>query len=66
MSHAIASIVDGYVSLKDRMKLEGLRAQRQRLRRMLQDSSGGPFDASVLIMIMDEELEVIESALKRL
>ena len=66
MPYAIQSIVDSYVSLRNRGRLEELRAHRQQLRRRLQEASHGPFDLSKSVQMMDEELEVIEAALNRL
>ena len=63
MSEAIKLIVGGYLSLKNREALEDLRAHRQRLRKQLEDRSGGCIDAGPTMEVFDEELRVIESAL---
>jgi hypothetical protein len=65
MSEAIRSIVDGYFSLKDRTALEELRAHRQRLRKRLQDQPKSWVDSSSTIRVLDEDLDVIEAALRR-
>jgi hypothetical protein len=65
MSEAIRSIVDGYLSLKDRTALEELRAHRQRLRKRLQDQPKSWVDSSSTIRVLDEDLDVIEAALRR-
>ena len=66
MSDAIALIVDGYVSLKDRQALEDLRAHRQRLREQLQQKQTRAFDCGQSIRLYDAEVTVIETGLQRL
>ena len=63
MSQAIKLIVDGYVSLKDRMAIEELRAHRQRLRKQLEERPAGGIDAGPTMEVFDEELRVIDAAL---
>jgi hypothetical protein len=62
MSQAIKLIVDGYVSLKDWMAIEELRAHRQRLRKQLEERPLGGIDAGPPMEVFDEELRVIETA----
>jgi hypothetical protein len=66
MSAAIQSIVDGYLSLKDRDALEGLREHRQRLRKQLQDQPKSWVDATSAIRLFEDDLRVIETAISRL
>jgi hypothetical protein len=66
MSEAIKSIVDGYVTLKDRLALEELRTHRQRLRKQLQDQPKSWVDLGSTARIIDADLEVIEAAFDRL
>jgi len=69
MSEAMKMIVDGYVRLKDREALEGLRNHRRRLRQQLQDvrlDSLGTFDVSKSLQTFDAEVLVIEAGLERL
>jgi hypothetical protein len=66
MSEAITSIVDGYISLKDREPLEELQAHRQRHKKQLQDQPKSWFDVSRTIQVFDEDLRVIEAAISRL
>lgn len=66
MSEAVQLIVDGYVTLKDRVALEQMREHRQQLRRSLQQRVGGPFDLSQTIRICERDIEVVESGLARL
>ena len=56
-------IVEGYVTLKDRNALEQLRGHRLRLRSMLEGKSGGFFDVSRSIQVIDEDIRLIETAL---
>jgi uncharacterized protein (UPF0303 family) len=65
MSIAIKSIVDGYLTLKDRASLEQLREHRQRLRLRLVDQKG-PFDVGHTVRILDEDIQVIESGIDQL
>jgi hypothetical protein len=66
MSDAIKSIVSGYVTLKDRIALEDLRAHRERLKKELQDRPKGWIDVSSAIRTLDEDLQVIQEAISRL
>jgi len=66
MSEAMKLIVEGYLSLKDRNALEGMRAHRQRLRKQLQDQPSGLEVVGRTTQLFDEELIVIEAALHRL
>ena len=67
MSEAVKLIVEGYLSLKDRGALEELRAHRQRLRKELHDRSSSGFEVvGRTTQLIDEELNVIESAIHRL
>lgn len=63
MSEAIKSIVDGYLTLKDRGALEELRAHRQRLRKRLQDQPRGWVDTSPTLRVLEEDVQVIEAAI---
>ena len=60
MSEAIKSIVDGYVTLNDRVAIEELRSHRQGLGRRLEVT--GCIDAGPRMEVFDEELRVIEMA----
>ena len=66
MSDAIALIVDGYVSLKDRQALEQLREHRQRLRMQLLLKRGSAFDPGKSIALYETEVAMIESGLAKL
>jgi hypothetical protein len=66
MSEAARLIVAGYVSLKDRVALEGMRAHRQRLRKQLHDSPQSWIDTSKSIALFDSDLHEIEAGLERL
>ena len=66
MSDAIALIVDGYVSLKDRQALEQLREHRQRLRMQLLLKRGSAFDPGKSIELYETEVAMIESGLAKL
>ena len=66
MSEAIKLIVDGYLTLKDRQSLEGLRAHRQRLRKRLQDQPKSWVDVDSATRLLDDDLRVIEAAIARL
>jgi hypothetical protein len=66
MSEAIKSIVNGYFSLGDRVALEEIRNHRQRLRKQLVDQPPSWVDPSSTIRLLDEDLQVVEDALKRL
>jgi hypothetical protein len=67
MSDAIKSIVEGYITLKDRTSLQELREHRQRLRKQLQSQSkGSAFDPRKTIQLFDSELQIIEAGISRL
>jgi hypothetical protein len=66
MSFAIKSIVDGYVSLKDRNSLEDLRQHRQLLRRRVNGQATEFFDVSRTIQILDEDIQMIEAGISQL
>ena len=66
MSEAIKLIVDGYLTLKDRQSLEGLRAHRQRLKERLQDRPKSWVDVDSTARLLDDDLRVIEAAIDRL
>jgi hypothetical protein len=66
MSSAVRSIVEIYVSLKDRKAIEELRDHRHKLRSRVADKSSGWFDTSYLMGLIDEDLRAIEAGLDRL
>jgi hypothetical protein len=66
MSEAVRLIVDSFVSLKDRAALEEMREHRQRLRKNLQEKTGGVFDVSRFLQEFDDDIEVVEAGLRRL
>ena len=66
MSFAITSIVDGYVSLKDRAALEAIREHRMGLLKQLKDQQSSWVDPTFTVRILDEDLRVVESGLARL
>jgi exonuclease I len=66
MSAAINSIVNGFVSLKDRNALEEMREHRQRLLKQLQAQQTGWVDASSTIALFEEDLRAIEAGLTSL
>ena len=66
MSEATRLIVAGYVSLKDRVALEDMRAHRQRLRKQLHEGPPSWIDASKSIALFDADLHEIEAGLERL
>jgi hypothetical protein len=61
MSEAVKLIVDGYVRLKDRVKIEELRDHRQALREALKVKNSEVFNTTYLSHVIDSELEVIEA-----
>jgi hypothetical protein len=65
VSEAIKLIVEGYLTLKDRQSLEGLRAHRQRLRERLQDRPKSWVDVDSTARLLDDDLRVIEAAIAR-
>jgi hypothetical protein len=67
MSEAISSIVEGYITLKDRASLQELREHRQRLRKQLQrQSERSAFDPGKTIQLFDSDLQIIDAAISRL
>jgi hypothetical protein len=65
MSNAIALIVDAYVRLKNRRRLDELMMHRQRLAIDLKSRSGA-YDFSLPIDKIDQEIAIIEAGLSRL
>jgi len=66
MSGAMNSIVDGFIRLKDRRKLEALRDDWRRMRSRLEGSSKGGFDVSPSMEQFDKEILAIEQGLRAL
>ena len=66
MSLAITSIVDSYVSLKDRAALEAIRDHRLRLLSKLRGQQTSWMDPTSTIQLLDEDLQAVESGLARL
>jgi hypothetical protein len=66
MSEAMRSIVDGYVSLKNRFALEEMRQHRQELRNELRMKTGNGFDFSRSVSVLDDDLQAIEDGFARL
>lgn len=66
MSEAVKLIVDGFVSLKDRVALEEMRQHRQRLRGELQQRADGLGMTSFSLKIIDADLHAIEEGFARL
>jgi hypothetical protein len=56
VSEAVKLVVDGFVSLKDRVALEEMRAHRQRLRGELQQRAGGLDVVGYSLKIIDADL----------
>jgi len=63
---AIEGIVDAYVKLGDRRALEDLRMHRRRLAVDLKGRSSGPYDFSLPLGQIDEEIAAIEAGIERL
>ena len=63
MTEALKLIVNGYLSLKNRVAIEDLRAHRQKLRKQLEERTPGGIDAGPTMQLFDEELHVIQAAL---
>lgn len=66
MSEAVKLMVNAYVAINDRTSLEQMRTQRLRMRNQLQEKIDGAFNMSRSIEAFDEDINVIEAALKRL
>ena len=64
MPKAIEKIVDTYVRLNDRQKLEDLRIHRQRLAVNFKARTG--YDFSLPLLLVEDEIAIIEAGLKRL
>jgi hypothetical protein len=64
MPNAIEKIVDTYVRLNDRQKLEDLRTHRQRLAVNFKGRTG--YDFSLPLLLVEDEIAIIEAGLKRL
>lgn len=60
---AIEQIIAGYVSLKDRRALEGIRDHRRRLLQETRMRSVSGFHPSTVIETLQEEIDLIEAAL---
>lgn len=66
MTEAVQLIVDGFVSLKDRAALEGMRDHREKLRNELLRRRGSVFDVSMTIKSVEDDLRAIENGFERL
>ena len=66
MSEAVQLIVDGFVSLNNRLALEEMRDHREKLRNELLLRRGSVFDVSGTIKSVEDDLKVIEDAFERL
>ena len=66
MSEAVKLVVDGFVSLKDRVALEEMRQHRLRLRGELQQRAGGLDVVGYSLKIIDADLQEIEDGFARL
>jgi hypothetical protein len=64
LSQAIDQIVNAYVRLGDRRRLEDLLTHRRKLAVDLKMNSG--FDCTLLISQVEEEIAAIEAAIERL
>ena len=65
MKPAFRSIVDAYVSLRNRKALDDLRAHRGRLIAELRLLSGG-YDTSKPVALIQDEIAIIEAGLAKL
>jgi hypothetical protein len=65
MTKAIEGIVDAYVRLGNRQALEDLRMHRRKLAVDLKGSQG-PYDFSLPLGQIDEEIAAIDAGLERL
>jgi hypothetical protein len=59
-------IVDGFVTLKDRQALEGMREHRQRLLMQLLLKRGSAFDPGKSIQLYETEVAMIETGIAKL
>jgi hypothetical protein len=66
MSEAMKLIVDGYIRLKDRKRLEALRENWGQMRSRLEESSKGGFEVSPSMKQFDKEILAIEQGLRAL
>jgi len=66
VSEAVQLIVDGFVSLNNRLALEEMRDHREKLRNELLLRRGSVFDVSGTIKSVEDDLKVIEDAFERL
>jgi hypothetical protein len=66
VSDAVRLVVAGFVSLKDRVALEEMRAHRQKLRGDLQQRAGGLDVVGYSLKIIDADLQEIEDGFARL
>lgn len=66
MSEAVKLIVDGYVRLGHREKIEELRDHRQILRQTIQAKADEGFDAGHLMRAIEGDLVEIDAGLARL
>jgi hypothetical protein len=66
VSEAVKLIVDGYVRLRHREKIEELRDHRQILRQSIQANAGEGFDTGNLMRAIEGDLVEIEAGLARL
>ena len=66
MSDAVRLVVAGFVSLKDRVALEEMRAHRQKLRGDLQQRAGELDVVGYSLKIIDADLQEIEDGFARL
>jgi hypothetical protein len=66
VSEAVKLVVDGFVSLKDRVALEEMRQHRLRLRGELQQRAGGLDVVGYSLKIIDADLQEIEDGFARL
>jgi hypothetical protein len=66
MSVAMSSIIDGYVTLKDRKALEDMREHRLGLREQLLRKRTRAFDPGKSVKLYEAEVAMIETGLAKL
>lgn len=66
MSVAMSSIIDGYVTLKDRKALEDMREHRLGLREQLLRKRTSAFDPGKSVKLYETEVAMIETGLAKL
>jgi hypothetical protein len=66
VSESVRLIVNAYVQLRDRQAIEELREHRRMLREKLQAITGGDFDPSRSLRLIDSDLHEIDAGLARL